>query len=286
MQDMSDDYERKYEYSYTAQGVQLSAFINTTPYYYPLMKPLSQAGFHTHEWYELFYVERGTLNCFFAEETVEVQAGEMLIVRPGISHYSLPKTEDTKEYAFPFSFKAEHSSDVLWVRFLDFSSYKFVPQDQECMALAVFLIKALQKEHELAVGNYLFALLTRVAYLNMEYAQGERNPSQDSNMGRICRIDRILQKYFNNSNLSMEFIAKELHISVRQLARIIKNHYGCTYREKVLTLRMQYAAKLLKKGTSVSQAAYEVGYLSVSAFHTAFVKYFNRTPSAFRQAKH
>lgn len=278
---MLDQAEGRYEYTYTAQGVQLSAFVNVTPYYYPLMQPLPQAGFHTHEWYELFYVERGMLHCYFDAETIELNAGEMLIVHPGVPHYSLEQTEDTQEYAFPFTFSARKDSNVPWLRFLDFDSHVHLPMDRECTALAGFLIGAMQTDRELAVGNYLFALLTRIADMTQQGAQGTRAPLADSDMARICRIDRILQKYFNNSNLSMDFVAEELHVSVRQLARIIQNHYGCTYREKLLSLRMQHAAKLLAKGASASKTAYEVGYSSPSAFHSAFVKYYGATPSAF-----
>ena len=283
---MLDKADGRYEYTYAAQGTRLSAFVNVTPYYYPLMQPLPQAGFHTHEWYELFYVERGVLQCYFDMETVQLSAGEMLIVRPGISHYSLAQTDDTQEYAFPFTFSARRDSDVPWVRFLQFDSYVRLFPDKECAALIGFLIDAMQTDRELAVGNYLFAILTRIADMSQQCIHGTRALSADSNMGRICRIDRILQKYFNNSNLSMEFVAKELHISVRQLARIIQNHYGCTYREKLLSLRMQHAAKLICKGMPAAQTAYEVGYSSVSAFHAAFVKYYGETPSEYFKAGH
>lgn len=285
MPDSADGHVRRYEYTYTAQGVELNAFVNVTPYYYPLMQPLPQAGFHTHEWYEIFFVERGLLHCYFENETVELRPGEMLIVRPGVSHYSMKQTVDTQEYAFPFSFTAQKNCGVSWVKFLDFSSYAFLPADKECAALAGFLISAMRTERGLAVGSYLFALLTRAADMRMEGADGEAALSGDSHMGRICRIDRILQKYFNNSNLSMAFVAKELHVSVRQLARIIQKQYGCTYREKVLALRMQHALKLLEKGVSASQTAYEVGYSSASAFHTAFVRYYGETPAACGRRK-
>ena len=278
---MLDKADGRYEYTYAAQGTQLSAFVNVTPYYYPLMQPLPQAGFHTHEWYELFYVERGMLQCYFDTETIQLNAGEMLIVRPGVSHYSLAQTEDTQEYAFPFTFSARRESDVPWVRFLRFDSHVHLLPDRECSVLVGLLISAMQTDRELAVGNYLFALLTRIADMSQQSIQGTRALAADSNMGRICRIDRILQKYFNNSNLSMECIAAELHVSVRQLARIIQSHYGCSYREKVLALRMQHAGKLIRKGISAAQTADQVGYSSVSAFHAAFLKYYGKTPSAY-----
>ena len=285
MPDANAGHVGRYEYSFMAQGVELTAFVNVTPYYYPLMQPLPQVAFHTHEWYELFYVERGLLQCFFETETVELHAGQMLIVRPGVSHYALSQTADTQEYAFPFSFAAQKNCNAPWVRALDFPSYMLLPQDAECTALARFLISALQTDRAHAVGSYLFALLTRAADLSTERAADDHAPAGDSHMGRICRIERILQKYFNNSNLSMRFVAQELHMSVRQLARIIEKQYGCTYREKVLTLRMQHAVKLLRQGVSASQTAYEVGYSSVSAFHSAFVKYYGETPAACGRRK-
>lgn len=275
----------RYEYTFFAEGVRLTMFINVTPYYYPLMQPLPQAGFHTHEWYEMFYVERGELHCYFEDQTILLRAGEFLIIKPGVRHYSEEKDASVVMYALPFTFSASAKCAVPWVSFLEFDTFVRFGRDLECTALAGFLLGAMQLDQELAVGNYLFALLSRAALLQNAEGGAGYALINESSIGRICKLDRILQKYFNNSNLELQFVADELHVSVRQLSRIIQKQYGCTYREKLLELRMIHAARLLSTELSITEISYEVGYSSLSAFHAAFSKYYGMAAAQYRKEK-
>lgn len=280
---VNEAHSNRYEYTFSAEGVRLTMFINVTPYYYPLMQPLPQAGFHTHEWYEMFYVERGEQPCYFENETILLRAGEFLIIKPGVRHYSKEENNSAVMYALPFAFTASSKCTVPWVSFLDFDTFVRFGNDTECSALVGFLLGAMQLDQELAVGNYLFALLSRAALLHNKESSVKYALLNESSMGRICKLDRILQKYFNNSNLALGFVADELHVSTRQLSRIIHKQYGCTYREKLLELRMIHAAKLLSTGLSITEIAYEVGYSSPSAFHSVFLKYYGIVPAQYRK---
>lgn len=81
-------------------------------------------------------------------------------------------------------------------------------------------------------------------------------------------------------------LAERLHVSVRQLNRIIQQLYNMTFRQKMMQTRMERSAWLLKTTSKkINEIAQDVGYNSDAAFYLAFKKYFNITPQQYRLLK-
>jgi AraC-like DNA-binding protein len=68
-------------------------------------------------------------------------------------------------------------------------------------------------------------------------------------------------------------------MSERQLQRKLKALMNFTPREYLRNYRLQEGAKLLQAGASVADAAYSVGFLSLSYFAKCFRAQFGVTPS-------
>jgi AraC-like DNA-binding protein len=68
-------------------------------------------------------------------------------------------------------------------------------------------------------------------------------------------------------------------MSERQLQRKLKALMNYTPREYLRHYRLQEGAKLLQAGASVADAAYSVGFLSLSYFAKCFKAQFGTTPS-------
>jgi len=269
------------EYTFTAENVKLYIVSGYNSLPYPSKQTMDKDVFHSHQWYELFFLEEGYMHCCFQEETCLLHAGELFVIRPGTLHYTDIADSVGKIMGVNFFFEIlDHSDPVPWLQLFSFEKYAVLPFDQECRTLASFFFRAMNNKQGLLAGSYLFSFLTRLACLQLP---GRKDSADsDSDVGRIYKIDQILQQYYKES-ISLSDIAKELHLSERQLSRVIEKHYGCTYREQIVNLRMQEAAVLLAKGTSVGDTAYRVGYESVRAFQNAFVKYYGTTPGSFRK---
>lgn len=271
-----------YEYTFTAEHVRLYMLGGYEPFFYPNDFFMPDDILHTHEWYEMFFVEQGTMCCHFSSSTQTVNAGEFIIIKPGINHYTQKINPKTSTGVFNFSFQVlDERAGVPWLPLFSFSEFMHFPADEHCRTLGKLFGDALLAGLGMAAGSYLFSLLTRIAFL-LDPSEHYRDTTlKDSNLGRIYRLNQILQGYYK-TDITLAAIASELHISERQLSRVIQKHFGCSYREKITALRMEEAKKLLTDGKSVLSTAYEVGYASVGAFHNAFVKHFGTSPGSLK----
>lgn len=102
---------------------------------------------------------------------------------------------------------------------------------------------------------------------------------------RMMQIEDHLSKAVQGSVTCSE-LAQSLHLSVRQLERLIHKLYGKSYRSLVYEMRMQYAKQLLAtSNVSLQEISEVLGYASVNAFHSAYRRFFGETPIRFRRSE-
>lgn len=76
--------------------------------------------------------------------------------------------------------------------------------------------------------------------------------------------------------------AKLVHTTERTLARHCQNELGMSFTEWRLRMRYLYSLELLKKGKSIKEVAFTLGYNQASPFITMFKKYAGCTPELYK----
>lgn len=93
---------------------------------------------------------------------------------------------------------------------------------------------------------------------------------------------------FLEPSLTIQELADQVNIPVRELSVLINHHLNQHFFDFVNEYRVKKAMTLLKDPTkkeyTVLEILYEVGFNSKSSFHTSFKKYTNQTPTAFRNS--
>lgn len=98
---------------------------------------------------------------------------------------------------------------------------------------------------------------------------------------RVRGVVAILQRDLAEPP-GLEAMGREIGCSPFYLSRIFSKETGMTIPQCLRTLRMRYAAALLKSGRcNVTEAAMEVGYSSMSHFSQAFCKAVGCCPTAY-----
>jgi len=96
------------------------------------------------------------------------------------------------------------------------------------------------------------------------------------------RLKDVLDKHLVNPEFTTDAFGKYMLMSRTQLHRKLKAIVGMTTSEFIRSQRMLLARDILKKqNISISEAAYLVGFNSVSYFIKCFKKSYNETPSQY-----
>ncbi|MDI1306542.1 MAG: two-component regulator propeller domain-containing protein [bacterium] len=99
----------------------------------------------------------------------------------------------------------------------------------------------------------------------------------------VKRVIELIRKNIDDENLQSLFIEKELGISNSQLYRKVKQIFGFTPGDLIRTIRLKFAAELLRKNVlTVSEVCYQSGFNNRSYFYREFKKMYNTTPKNYQ----
>jgi len=96
----------------------------------------------------------------------------------------------------------------------------------------------------------------------------------------------IIEKNLSDYNFSIDDFAKEIGMSRSSLYRKIQAVTGQSAKEFIRDIRIKKAAKLLEDGErTVSEVAFDVGFISRSYFAKCFFEYYKMLPSKYAEEK-
>jgi CheY-like chemotaxis protein/AraC-like DNA-binding protein/nitrogen-specific signal transduction histidine kinase len=117
-----------------------------------------------------------------------------------------------------------------------------------------------------------------------DYAKGQLIKQEDKEF--IYRLSELVEKNLLNDNLTIDWIADALHISVRSLYRKLKDLDLPSPKDYVKERKMEKAAQLLQtSGMSIQEIIYECGFNNRANFYKDFGKRHGMTPKEFRNQK-
>jgi DNA-binding response OmpR family regulator len=97
----------------------------------------------------------------------------------------------------------------------------------------------------------------------------------------LLKVNQVLERELANSAFTVEQLAGEMAVSTRTLQRKLSALTGINASDLLRTFRLNKAATLLREGHAVSDAAYQVGFESLSYFSKCFKAQFSVSPSEY-----
>lgn len=95
------------------------------------------------------------------------------------------------------------------------------------------------------------------------------------------RAETILRTMYMQPDITVEGVARELHVDRHHLARLFRARYGVTMQEYLIDLRIKRAAELLCEGHSATASAALCGYADFSNFSKVFRRRFGVSPGKY-----
>lgn len=141
----------------------------------------------------------------------------------------------------------------------------------------------------LSAAIILFAVLLGIAYkknkiseITVAYKPVEISKTE---MGYETSVEYINQHY-NNSELSLDIIAKETGIPPRRITALINEKFECNFKTYLNRIRIHESKRLLKEtDLSIGEIAYKVGFNTQSHFNRVFKSEEGINPSDFRSTE-
>lgn len=244
---------------------------------------------HANQEYELHFVFRGT--CFFSVEdtTYPLIGPAAILIPPGFYHQPSQQSEDLIHFSINIAVLSEEGSRLLSV--FRNVTLPIISEQQTSLAdrlLAECFAPLLCREEMVSclISVLFFSILRSANAENTLNTMPVPSRGKKRNSTDIYRTD-IIDRFFSlrhSEEVNEALLAEELHLSIRQLSRILQNKYGMGFREKLMATRMEHAAYLLKNSQlNVSEIADTVGYPSESCFYQHFREYFLTTPKQYRK---
>ena len=250
---------------------------------------------HYHPCFEIHYIEEGEATFLCGKGTVAVTGGNLLIIPPRMFHKEISSLPETTKMALTLDVsapsKTASESDGYFYSAFPRTDILSIYVNNTSLKQSLLQLKKLSatSEVDFATREKIRAIahsFTVDLYdLLSKDAPKDTATLKDTAVTREYEIDTFMALNFM-SNDSRDKLAAKLHVSPRQLHRIIKKSYGKTYREKLSEIRLEIAISFLETtDKSIADIAEELGY-STNASFTAFIKNSTgKTPREIRQTK-
>lgn len=103
---------------------------------------------------------------------------------------------------------------------------------------------------------------------------------------RIVKTRKYIDRHYDSSALSCDFLAERCGMSARHLRRLFSKTYDIGVQEYIMSVRLEKAKKLLEETTfSIETIISKVGYNSPRYFRKLFKAQMGCTMSEYRNGK-
>lgn len=233
---------------------------------------------HCHADFELHLILRGSCAVHVESSEYLLRAGDALLIAPGQYHHPLQTSGELQRLCLGFSVSQGELSQALAratgpcaVLSMDFGDTA-AGILQELSSPAPF--------RNTLLHGYLEQLLVFLLRA-LRIAPRDTAPTVEKDW-RSGVIDEYFESHLTDG--SEGELAKCLHLSTRQLSRVLQRDYGMSFLQKRTAARMDYAGFLLRTTKqSISRICSCVGYQSEAVFYRNFKARFGISPQQYRK---
>ena len=242
---------------------------------------------HTKNGYELHLIDDGYGVLDTADGKYKLSKNILYVTGPNVMHKQTPDIVNPMHelciyLEIPKSKKFDRAFEL-------FTSKPFWIGKSNAAIRHIFKIMLEENEsNEFLKESILSSLTIRlIVEMTRLYYPNESSPidllkNNDLNESRSWILDQLLLE--DCSKVKLADFAKNMGVSPRQAERIIKDHYGSSFKKLRYEAKMAMAATLLEeKNITIEECAIKCGYTCSAAFITAFKQKYNVTPKSYRE---
>lgn len=241
--------------------------------------PENLGGIHSHFAYEAFFAVSHPLSLVTAQGA-EAYRQRIVLLPPKLLHYSFSPGEGNYCLLFTFQEQSDAAERLHTVLHSGICALDLEAEDAFCIQNAAeALNRGYGEEAKLLIRLIFLRILRRLL-------PDSREAPAPQNSGHMNAIETFINNNLTG-NLTLENVSRHVHLSSRQVSRIIRQEWDCTLVQLVTEKRLARAEMLLK-GTKlpVSDIAASIFCSNPNYFYSLFRRRYGITPLQYRKSVH
>lgn len=255
-----------------------------------------------HDYLEISYVIDGTGKFIIGNKNYPARKGDIFVINNVELHVANAELNQ-KLNLICFYFMPEllykPGDDAINLKFLDLFYHqsnnfshrvpaKDVPRRITNLFYKIYeILENKTNYYDIASKTYLQEILLHL----LNYYDDKISKSSmvyNKNLEDMERLREVFFFIINNyeKKIKLEEVAKSACLSIQYFCKFFKKVTGFTFKEYLISLRIDKAKELLlKNNLSITQIAYQVGFENLSYFYRTFKRFTNLNPSSYRFLK-
>jgi len=246
---------------------------------------------HCHDYFELVFFEEGDIQYICESEIYRPQAGDVLLISPGMFHMSAICCDKTlyKRHVFYLypdaldAFGCGVLTTFLQMQRNGLAVFRLEEAARsELFSLLRRLDNALEATEDPMCGALAIGLVIQIFFL----LNSDQLPATEQCAPlpqTLAEIKAYIDENFRTIS-SANQVAAHFFYSREYVSRLFRKHFNTTVCEYIKARRISYCQRLLEQGCSISDACYRSGFDNMSTFIRAFHGTVGMTPSAYRKS--
>lgn len=248
---------------------------------------------HNHLEFELLYFEQGAFTVKVGDKTFSVSSGDIVLINPMEIHsITVGKGSKSSHKCICFDLSMLFNKNVATNLQAEISSVtrhipSASPHNEKIRELFSKIYEiSLEEQTSDEVEGEIYAMEMQ-AYLSLLFAYVFKNSLVDDKRVKPKSLDfynaviSYVKNHYNEQITSKE-IAKSLSFNQSYFCRNFKKNFGCNFTDYLNSYRLSLSRKMLEENKSITQVAYDLGFVSSSKFSKCFYKTFGVLPSKYK----
>ncbi len=233
------------------------------------------SNIHQHAEYEIFFIRNGAMELVTEKENRRF-SDSAIILPPGVGHYTVVSAEQM----FVIYMNIDRSDGEIGKALAERLSSGVLSLDiDEDEKFYLDKLSVAKSSHD---HPHLLSLLFSELFLRLEISLfgGE---SGERAVGKYAFvIEEYIEEHYSK-RVRLADIAADLHLCEKQVSRIIRKEYGCSFSDYINQKRMSVAIMMLKHtNMTVGEIARRVGFENYNYFYKVFKTKYGLTPIEYR----